>query len=139
MATETKGGTRELRLFLVDDDLVALDLYTKALRKSGYFTMAAACAADALEIIDRGLTKADVIITDINMPELNGLELYQIVKKRHPELARKIIFITGGIFDEKLEAFARNLPNPKLDKPVKIERLLQAIVLAADLPPEKML
>jgi hypothetical protein len=57
--------------------------------------------------------------------------------------------ISGSVtlFDRPQRAFrpsrfwngVYNLPNPKLDKPVKIERLLQAIVLAADLPPEKML
>jgi CheY-like chemotaxis protein len=119
--------SRLAKVFVVDDEAVSLDIYTKILRKNGYFTLAASCAADALETIDRGLTKADVILTDINMPELDGFALYQLVQKRHPGLEKKIIFMTGGIFNEELKKFSETIPNIKLKKPFEIEELLRAI------------
>ncbi len=120
-----------LKIFLVDDNLSFLDLYTRALRKKGYFTLAVSSAADALEVLDRGLTKVDLIITDINMPGLDGIKFYQIVKERRPDLTEKIIFVTGGVFSGEMAELLNGIPNPKIQKPFEIERLLQAIALVS--------
>jgi two-component system, NtrC family, sensor kinase len=120
-----------LKILLVDDHLLFLDLYTRVLRKKGYFTLAVSSAADALEVIVRGLTKVDLIITDINMPELSGIQLYEIVKTRRPDLTDKIIFITGGILSGEMGQVLNKIPNPKIQKPFEIEQLLKAISLVS--------
>ncbi|HEY5037751.1 MAG TPA: response regulator [bacterium] len=120
-----------LKIFLVDDNPSILDLYTKILRKKGYFTLGVSSAVDALEILNRNLTKVDVIITDIDMPGLDGIEFYKIVKERRPDLTNKIIFITGGIFSGEMAELLIEIPNPKIQKPVEMEELLQAISLVA--------
>jgi len=120
-----------LKIFLVDDDRSVLDLYTRILREYGYFTMAVSSAADALELVDRGLTKVDLIITDINMPELDGIKFYKIIKERRPDLTNKIIFITGGSFSGEMADLLKEIPNPKLQKPFEKEQLLRAISLVS--------
>jgi|ERR1039458_5612112 CheY-like chemotaxis protein len=131
MENSGKDEPRTLKIFLMDDNPSFLDLYTKILRKNGFFTIGVSSAVDALEIINRGLTKVDLIITDINMPGLNGVEFYEIIKERRPELTNKIIFITGGIFSGEMLELLEQIPNPKLQKPFETERLLQTISLVA--------
>ena len=131
---EDLNSQTNLKIFLIDDDPSILSIYSKLLRKNGYFTITASCAADALEIIDRGLTQVNVIVSDINMPDLNGFDLHRQVEARNSELAKKIIFITGGIYTEEMKALSSRLPNLTLNKPVNIEALLQAITQVMRVP-----
>ncbi len=131
MESSRKSEPPDLLIFLVDDDRMTLDLYTRILRKEGFFTMAVSSAVDALEMIDRGLTKVNLIITDINMPGLDGIEFYEKVKERRPDLAPKIIFISGGIFSGEMAALLEAIPNPKLKKPFEIDRLLEAVAIVS--------
>ena len=131
MVNSGKEEPSALKIFLVDDNPSILDLCTKVLRKNGYFVMTVSSAVDALVLIGRGLTKVDLIITDINMPGLNGIEFYKIVKERRPDLTNKIIFITGGIFSGEMAELLDKIPNPKLQKPFEMEEILQAISFLA--------
>ena len=68
----------------------------------------------------------DVIICDINMPGVNGLDLYREVVKRKPFLAGRFIFLTGGDSDE-LATLMAEAPQRILEKPVHRKDLLAAI------------
>lgn len=115
------------RIFIVDDDPVFLKLYTRVLRKNGHITYPADCAEDALGIIERGLTKIDLVITDVNMPGLSGIEFHGKVKERRPDLAQKIIFVTGDPASDQVVQFTKDLPNWVLGKPFLISDLLRAV------------
>jgi signal transduction histidine kinase len=67
----------------------------------------------------------DVIICDINMPVIGGVELYQEVTKVRPFLARRFLFLTGGISDEAAPLLADE--RRVLEKPVHRESLISAI------------
>ncbi|HVZ80605.1 MAG TPA: response regulator [bacterium] len=136
MANGTEAA-KGYRVFIVDDDPVFLSLYTRVLRKNGHFTYPAECAQDALQIIERGLTKIDLIITDVNMPGLSGLEFHQKVKERRPELADRMIFITGDPESDRVVEFTRGLPNWVLGKPFLTSDLLQAIESLRIPPPSE--
>ena len=131
MEISKKGEPPDLFIFLVDDDRLTLDLYTRILRKEGFFTTGVSSAVDAMEIIDRGLTKVNLIITDVNMPGLDGIQFYQKVKERRPDLLPKIIFISGGNFSGEMAALLEKIPNPKLKKPFEIDQLLKAISMVS--------
>jgi signal transduction histidine kinase len=68
----------------------------------------------------------DVIICDINMPELSGLDLYREVIGKRPYLAERFIFLTGGDSDE-LVRLAEQTPLCILEKPVHRHDLIAAI------------
>jgi CheY-like chemotaxis protein len=131
MESSIKNELPDLIIFLVDDDRLTLDLYTKVLRREGFFTMAVSSAVDALEMVDRGLTKVNLIITDINMPGLNGVQFYEKIKERRPDLLQKIIFISGGTFSGEMADLLAEIPNPKLKKPFEIDELLNAVRLVS--------
>ncbi len=72
----------------------------------------------------------DVIICDVNMPELSGLELYREVTRARPFLAERFVFLTGGESDELVKLMADS-PRRILEKPVHRRDLIAAIETAA--------
>jgi DNA-binding NarL/FixJ family response regulator len=67
----------------------------------------------------------DVIICDINMPVVSGIELYREVTKVRPFLARRFVFLTGAISEEASTLIAED--RRILEKPVHREELIAAI------------
>jgi DNA-binding NarL/FixJ family response regulator len=68
----------------------------------------------------------DVIICDVNMPEVNGLEIYRHVTSVRPFLAERFVFLTGSDCDE-LTALRREVPTRILVKPVRRKDLMAVI------------
>jgi len=61
------------------------------------------------------------------MSGIGGQELYQQAKRRDPDLARRIIFTTGGTVSDSTRAFPQNIGAPHIPKPFLIEDLQHAI------------
>lgn len=69
----------------------------------------------------RGDDAFDVVVCDVMMPDLSGMDVYDVLceEKQH-ELARRFVFITGGAFTERASTFLARVPNRRLDKPFAI-------------------
>ena len=80
-------------LLFVDDDERAINLMRREFGEANYVCHFAESAFKALDILQK--TNIDVVISDINMPILSGTELFEQVKKRHPEVIR--IAISGTL------------------------------------------
>jgi len=65
----------------------------------------------------------DVILCDLIMPGVTGMDLYDEVERSRPELCPRIIFMTGGTFTARAREFLSRVPNPALDKPFDLETL----------------
>jgi len=75
----------------------------------------------------------DLILTDLRMPELDGVGLYRELERRQPEMLRRMIVITGTSGHPEYESFLEETQVPYLEKPFSLQAL-QAItrrVLAA--------
>lgn len=81
-----------MRVLLVDDDALFCGIINTALQKHGYQTSIACNGDDALKKIHGG--EFDLLITDILMPQKEGIELIQEVRQTNPKL--KIIAISSG-------------------------------------------
>lgn len=113
---------------IVDDEPLVRSSLSELLTLSGYTVSTAGNGKEALELL-RDYT-ADIIITDIKMPEMDGIQLLNQVKKRHPEVP--VILITGyGSIDSAVEAMKQGaydyITKPIVDSEIKIviERLMQ--------------
>ena len=87
-------------------------------------------AARALALLLAG-RRFDAVLCDLHMPELTGAEFYDRVRREFPDVAPTIIFMTGGAFTAEATQFARDCPNPSIDKPVdlgEIDRLIHQVV-----------
>jgi signal transduction histidine kinase/CheY-like chemotaxis protein len=102
------------RVLAVDDEPRVLDLLRRMLR--GHELITAANGREALERLrtDRAF---DVILCDLMMPELTGIDVYQAVRESWPGLHERIAFITGGAFTPDTQRFVEQVGNPLLTKP----------------------
>ena len=73
----------------------------------------------------------DVILCDVLMPRMTGMELYAELEDRMPDQAARIVFVTGGAFTAAARAFLDRVPNARLDKPVDPKVLSQIVTEAA--------
>jgi signal transduction histidine kinase/ActR/RegA family two-component response regulator len=69
----------------------------------------------------------DAILCDITMPQCNGRDVFEHIKRNHPGLERRMVFLTGGAFDPELQAFVENIRNFVLLKPLTGRDLALAI------------
>lgn len=124
--------TQNFTILIVDDEeTVSLSL-KKLLEKEGFKTMTASCGIEAFEVIEKN--PIDIVISDIKMPNGNGLELIQKIQEgqEHNGKSPHIIVLTGfiGIHQkEKLKMGVYEIFN----KPVSSKRLLSKIKTALNL------
>lgn len=80
-----------MKIIITDDEEIMRDCICDYLRQRGYSCKAASSADEALTMVNR--YGADIVIADINMPNMNGIELLKIIREQHPEI--KVIMLTG--------------------------------------------
>jgi two-component system, cell cycle sensor histidine kinase and response regulator CckA len=114
------------RILIVDDEPGNLEVLNRVLKKKNDI-LSALTGLDALAILEREGGKVDVIVSDLNMPDMNGINLYKIVAQKFPGLEKRFIFITGGIFMAESRDFFKVVHNRCLEKPFKFDELLAAI------------
>ncbi|WP_176065271.1 PAS domain S-box protein [Anaeromyxobacter diazotrophicus] len=79
-------------------------------------------AREALERLDAG-TRYDVVVTDLLMPDLTGIDLWRELRVRAPALAERMIFVTGGAFTPASHDFVERHRESCLEKPFELEQL----------------
>jgi CheY-like chemotaxis protein len=87
-------------------------------------------AGDALARILAG-ERFDVILCDLMMPQMTGMELYEQLNRAAPDQAQQIVFLTGGAFTPAARTFLDAVPNQRLEKPfetLQVRALINARV-----------
>ncbi|MFC1714274.1 ATP-binding protein [Candidatus Poribacteria bacterium] len=123
---EIEAPTTESNILIVDDEQAILDLLTDILNTTGYRTSTARDGSQAMDRLDKD--EYDLIICDMKMPGLGGERLYNFVKATNPELAERIIFITGDVVNPKTQSFLQSTGNSYVGKPFRIEEIKQCIL-----------
>lgn len=115
-------------IFLVDDSATILLSISNILSKAGYVTEKAASAEEALRKLQSGI-KIDLLITDLNMPGMNGIELIKEVRKLPAYKFVPILFLTTeSQQSRKLEAKAAGASG-WIVKPATADELINTIKL----------
>jgi PAS domain S-box-containing protein len=78
---------------------------------------------DALTILRQG-RRFDVVLCDLMMPHMTGMDLYAEVLGFAPGQAERIVFMTGGAFTTRARRFLEDVPNSRLEKPFQADALL---------------
>jgi CheY-like chemotaxis protein len=113
------------RIIIVDDEPALGRTLTRSLEDT-HDVEAITSARELLSRIDAG-ERFDVIVSDLMMPEMTGMELYEHLEKIAPEQAARVIFLTGGAFTTTAREFLARVPNPTLEKPLQRKDLLTTI------------
>jgi CheY-like chemotaxis protein len=111
---------RTVRILVVDDD----DLVRKALRRAlkGYEVTLLSSAKEAAQAIGRG-DRFDLIICDLMMPEVTGMDLHEEISRLAPAMAAQMIFLTGGAVTTQARAFVAAVANRVIEKPFDVGAL----------------
>ncbi|MDP9035133.1 MAG: PAS domain S-box protein [Myxococcota bacterium] len=106
------------QVLVVDDEAPIADLMRELLAND-HDVAAATSAHEALAILDS--EKAfDVIFCDLMMPEMSGIQLYELLRKKKPGLEARIVFMTGGGFTTSAAEFLATIGNRRLEKPFSL-------------------
>lgn len=110
------------RLLLVDDELNVRSVL-QALLKGRYDVTPAASVAEAQGRITES-ADWQLILCDLMMPEVTGMDLYDWVEQEHPALASRMVFMTGGAFTARARELLDRLPDRWIEKPFDFEQLV---------------
>ena len=122
-AVPVTSGRR--RVLVVDDEEILVRAYGRLLERDHDVT-ALVSPAEALRRIQAG-ERWDAILFDLQMPELDGIELFEQLELTRPELTGRVAFITGGAFTPRALAFLDRNTRPTLSKPIDAEALRELV------------
>jgi two-component system, OmpR family, response regulator len=120
---ETEFAMNKARVLLVDDEVAFANNLHKLLSKRGYATTVANDGESALRVVEEN--DFDVIVLDLKMPGLDGIETLKQVKRRKPFV--EVIILTGhGSVDSGIEGMQHGAFDYAM-KPIVLEDLLERI------------
>jgi signal transduction histidine kinase len=119
------AGERRRATVLVIDDEPALGRVLPRLLAPHQVTVVAR-ARDGLQLL-QGEGRFDVVLCDVMMPEMNGMEFHQELARRRPALVDRVVFMSGGVFSPAIRAFFDEIPNLRLEKPLDIPALRRLV------------
>jgi len=118
-----------MSVLLIDDDPGIRKLLTRELKRRGLEVETAANGEEGLALLDR--RDPDVVVCDVRMPDLNGLEVLRRIKEREPDTTEVIMLTGHGTIDSAIEAIKAGAYH-YLTKPVKVAELAALIRNAAE-------
>jgi len=116
---------RRARVLLVDDE-ASLRTSLAQILATEHDVREVGSGAEVLELLRSG-ERYDVLLCDLMMPEMSGIDLFDAVEALDGAQARRVIFLTGGAFTPRAQEFMARVPNPRLEKPFDIDELMHMI------------
>jgi two-component system response regulator HydG len=114
------------KLLIVDDERTQREMLRSILEMQGFQVFAAADGHEALNILDKH--RADIVISDLKMPQMSGLELFARIREKHPEII--FMIMTGhGTIENAVEAVKQGIYT-YITKPIDTDDLIHHIQLA---------
>jgi PAS domain S-box-containing protein len=122
-----------MRVLIVDDEPLIREMVCDAL--SQHEVTAVSNGREALaEILDKDW---DLVLCDMILPELSGLDLYRELEQRRPAVLDKLVFMTGGEFSRQGPRLPNGARVRRLEKPFSIKTLRELVRDARSYPPDK--
>jgi CheY-like chemotaxis protein len=116
---------RRARVLVVDDEQLITMAVHRALALQ-HEVRSFDRAQAAFECMSQG-ERFDVILCDLMMPDMSGMELHAWISRIAPDQAARMVFLTGGIFTSGARAFLAAVPNTHIEKPFDTHRLRLAV------------
>ena len=127
------AARRHGRVLVVEDEPFVLSTIRIILGRS-HNLVTATSGAEALKILECD-DRFDVILCDLMM-QTSGMDLHAELLRRRPELAARMLFMTGGAYTPHAQRFLASVPNPRIDKPFRPAELVSVVdqVIAGGTP-----
>ena len=112
-------------VLLVEDEEAVRRFAARALESRGYNVLKATTGVEALDVLAEHASEIDLVISDVMMPEMDGLELLQQMRKTLPDM--KVIFISGYAEEALRRELAEDESFVFLPKPFSLKDLASAV------------
>jgi len=120
-----QSGGRRGRLLVIDDEPQIVDMIRRELCIEHEVVGVTSCRAGlALLARDAGF---DLVLCDLMMPVMSGMQLYAELEHSNPALLKRIVFVTGAAFTQPALQFLASVPNPNISKPFETDTLVKVV------------
>ena len=124
--TQTGIKSACLPVLLIEDEPAVMDFVRSVLERSGYTVLGAESGADALGLLANG--EFHGVVSDMRTPGgVDGAQVHAWIAAHRPELASKVVFITGDIANEETAATLRHTGAPCLEKPFRVQQFIAVV------------
>ena len=110
----TTAPLGSLSVLVVDDESSVGNVLRRVL--AGHDVTVVTAAKDALALLESG-HEFDVILSDLMMPQMSGMDFHDALTQRFPHLVDRVVFVSGGAFTPAATAFLERVRNPRIAKP----------------------
>jgi len=112
-----------MRILAVEDEPEYLEMLQEVMKSLGHSITIAQNGKEALSLLDR--QQIDVVVSDVKMPEMNGIEFHRKLRERQGHVNTPFIFLTGVDDVSQVKAECKQDCDLLLQKPFPIDKLLQ--------------
>ena len=119
---------RQPTVLLVEDDELILDAMTRMLVREGYLVLTAASGHDAISLLHTPLQPIDVVVLDVNLPDVSGIDLCARIRELHPTMS--VVVCTGSTDPAHVGELLRMGVRRCFHKPVAMADLLASVEAA---------
>ena len=123
-ATTSAEPAHRAAILIIDDESAMGSALGHMLRDHDVTVVTTAKAALELLVSDKSF---DLVLSDLMMPEMSGMDLYEELVRRGSQAAARIVFITGGAFTVAAKKFLDRVPNARIEKPFGVTTLRQLV------------
>jgi DNA-binding NtrC family response regulator len=115
-----------LPVLLIEDEPAVMSYVRAALERSGYTVVCSESGADGLRLLEAGDFQG--VVSDMRTPGgVDGTDVHAWVTQHRPELASRIVFITGDIANEDTVATLRRTGAPCVEKPFRVAQFISVV------------
>jgi DNA-binding NtrC family response regulator len=113
-------------VLLIEDEPAVMAYVRAALERNGYQVVPAESGADALRLLATGQFHG--VVSDMRTPGgVDGAQVHAWIASHRPELASKVVFITGDIANEETAATLRQTGAPCVEKPFRVQQFISVV------------
>jgi len=113
------------QILVVDDEPLVQELLVEILEDLGHRVDT---ANDGKEACDKVLGETyDLVITDVRMPRMNGIDFYRELLATRPQLKNNVVFITGDLIDNETVHFLAEVNPTVIAKPLEVHRVVDVV------------
>ena len=113
-------------VLLIEDEPAVMALVRAVLEGHGYRVTSTESGADALRLLENGNFHG--VISDMRTPGgVDGAQVYAWIAQHRPELATRLVFITGDIANEETASTLRRTGAPCVEKPFRVHDFLEVV------------
>lgn len=115
-----------LPVLLIEDESAVMAYVQAALERNGYSVVCAESGAQGLQLLETGDYMG--VVSDMRTPGgVNGADVHAWLTRHRPELASRIVFITGDIANEDTAATLRKTGAPCVEKPFRVQQFIAVV------------